>query len=171
MKQLILGGARSGKSHYAQQQAQISGRPVIYIATATAGDGEMHQRILMHKQQRPAHWTVIEEPLALSSTLLEHDRAGACLLVDCLTLWLSNQFAENEILIQDVQEELVNTVANLKSDVLLVSNEVGQGIVPENKLARKFIDESGRLHQRLAQVCGDVAFLTAGIAQILKSEK
>jgi len=171
MKQLILGGARSGKSHYAQQQAQISNRPVIYIATATAGDGEMRQRILLHKQQRPAHWTVIEEPLALSGALLENDKAGACLLVDCLTLWLSNQLAENEVLIEDVQDELVNTVASLKSDVLLVSNEVGQGIVPVNELARKFIDESGRLHQRLAQVCGDVVFLTAGIAQILKSEK
>jgi len=171
MKQLIMGGARSGKSHYAQQQAQASGKPVIYVATATAGDDEMLQRILLHKQQRPAYWTVIEEPLALSSVLLENDKAGGCLLVDCLTLWLSNQLTENEVVIKDVQEELVNTVCDLKSDVLLVSNEVGQGIVPENKLARKFIDESGRLHQRLAQVCEEVVFVTAGIPQKLKSEK
>jgi len=169
MKQLILGGARSGKSHYAEQQASASGKKVVYIATATAGDEEMRQRISLHQQQRPTHWQLLEEPIKLSEALLQHDNEKHCLLVDCLTLWLSNQLAEDEGLIEESQKILIDTVAGLKSDVLLVSNEVGQGIVPVNKLARKFIDESGRLHQQLTKVCDQLVFLTAGIAQILKS--
>ncbi len=169
MKQFILGGARSGKSHYAQQQAEAANKSVIYIATATAGDAEMQHRISLHQQQRPAHWKLIEEPLNLSDVLKQNDDGENCLLVDCLTLWLSNCMAfEDADFLENKQDELVNTISTLNSDVLLVSNEVGQGIVPVNKLARNFIDESGRLHQRLANVCERVVFLTAGIAQILK---
>lgn len=170
MKQLILGGARSGKSRYAEQQAAKSNKPVIYIATATAGDEEMQQRILMHQQQRPNHWQLIEEPIKLSDALKRNDNTQSCLLVDCLTLWLSNCMVLNdEVFLAKQQDDLVKTMAELKSDIILVSNEVGQGVVPTNKLARKFIDESGRLHQRLAQSCEQVIFLTAGIAQIIKA--
>lgn len=170
MKQLILGGARSGKSNYAQQLAEASGKPVIYIATATAGDEEMQQRILLHQQQRPEHWQSIEEPLKLSEVLLHNDNPGNTLLVDCLTLWLSNSLAmDNEKFVEQQQRELISTIVKLKSDVLLVSNEVGQGIVPMSELARKFVDESGRLHQQLAQACDRVVFLTAGLPQVLKS--
>jgi len=170
MKQFILGGARSGKSHHAQQLAEASGKSVIYIATATAGDEEMQQRILMHQQQRPQHWRLIEEPIKLPEVLLQNDNVEHCLLVDCLTLWLSNCLAmDDEKFVEQQQLELINTIAKLKSDVLLVSNEVGQGIVPMNKLARKFVDESGRLHQLLAQACDRVIFLTAGLPQVLKS--
>ncbi len=168
MKQLILGGARSGKSRYAEQQAMSRGKSVIYIATATPGDAEMQSRISLHQQQRPAHWALVEEPLKLVDVLLQHDASEHCLLVDCLTLWLSNHLAADEAGVEARQTELVEVLAKLKSDVLLVSNEVGQGIVPMNPLARKFVDESGRLHQRLAQACDGVVFLTAGIAQVLK---
>jgi adenosylcobinamide kinase / adenosylcobinamide-phosphate guanylyltransferase len=169
MKQFILGGARSGKSQYAEQLAKASGKSVIYIATATAGDGEMRLRIEHHQQQRPSHWQLIEEPLSLASVLLENDSESHCMLVDCLTLWLSNcMAAEDAAFVDQQQHSLLNTLVDLKSDVLLVSNEVGQGIVPVNKLARKFIDESGRLHQEIAKVCDRVVFITAGIAQVLK---
>jgi len=171
MKQLILGGARSGKSHYAQQQAELGGKKVIYIATASADDVEMAHRIALHKQQRPTHWQLIEEPLNLSQVLQQNDNLNHCLLIDCLTLWLSNCLALGVDEMKTQQDELLSTLSKLKSDVLLVSNEVGQGVVPANKLARKFIDESGRLHQQLAMICEQVVFLTAGISQILKSEE
>ncbi|VAW60334.1 Adenosylcobinamide kinase / Adenosylcobinamide-phosphate guanylyltransferase [hydrothermal vent metagenome] len=170
MKQLILGGARSGKSRYAEEIAGKSGKKVIYIATATARDREMRQRISLHQQQRPAHWQLVEEPLNLAQVLHEHDQTGNCLLVDCLTLWLSNCLAAgDENRLRQQQLELLTRVVELKSELLLVSNEVGQGIVPMGELSRKFVDESGRLHQRLAQVCDRVVFITAGLPQILKS--
>ncbi len=169
MKQFILGGARSGKSNYAQQLAEASGKAVIYIATATAGDEEMQQRISLHQQQRPQHWRLIEEPLKLAEVLLQNDNIECCLLVDCLTLWLSNCLAAgDDKFVKQQQDELINTVKKLKSDLLLVSNEVGQGIVPVTELGRKFVDESGRLHQQLAQECDRVVFITAGLRQVLK---
>ena len=169
MKQLILGGARSGKSSYAEKRAQASGKTVIYIATATAGDDEMRQRISLHQQQRPEHWQLIEEPVKLSEVLIENDDSDHCLLVDCLTLWLSNCLAiDSDSFFEQQQCELINTVSELKSDLIMVSNEVGQGIVPMSELGRKFVDESGRLHQQLAKVCDRVVFITAGLPQILK---
>lgn len=174
MKQLILGGARSGKSHYAETIAdKVSGessKNVIYIATARAGDDEMQQRIMLHRQQRPAHWTLVEEPLKLAEVLREYDDVKNFLLVDCLTLWLSNCLMEDDdqqIIHQ--KSELLDAVRDVKTDLLLVSNEVGQGIVPLGELSRRFVDESGWLHQRLAEVCDRVVFITAGLAQILKS--
>jgi len=169
MKQFILGGARSGKSSYAEKTAKASGKTIIYIATATAGDDEMKQRISFHQLQRPDHWKLVEEPINLSEVLRDNDNEDCCLLVDCLTLWLSNCLTmEENININQQQDDLIKTITNLKADLILVSNEVGQGIVPMSELGRVFVDESGRLHQKLAQVCNSVVFITAGLPQILK---
>ncbi|VAW66257.1 Adenosylcobinamide kinase / Adenosylcobinamide-phosphate guanylyltransferase [hydrothermal vent metagenome] len=170
MKQFILGGARSGKSAYAEQQAKSSEKQVIYIATASAGDDEMRQRIKLHQQQRPGHWQLVEESIQLVDALRQHDHVNHCLLVDCLTLWLSNCLAmNNELFLKEQQLELLSLIPELKSDLILVSNEVGQGIVPLGALSRKFVDESGRLHQQLSVVCDRVVFITAGLPQVLKA--
>ncbi|HED32705.1 MAG TPA: bifunctional adenosylcobinamide kinase/adenosylcobinamide-phosphate guanylyltransferase [Gammaproteobacteria bacterium] len=174
MKQFILGGARSGKSRYAETIADnVSGesaKKVIYIATAHAGDDEMQQRIIRHREQRPAHWALVEEPLKLAEVLREYDDAENFLLVDCLTLWLSNCLMQgDDQYFSHQKNELLKAVSDVKAELLLVSNEVGQGIVPLGELSRRFVDESGWLHQRLAQVCDRVVFITAGLPQILKS--
>lgn len=174
MKTLVLGGARSGKSNYAEQLAQKSNAQVIYVATATAGDNEMQVRIDEHKRQRPQSWGLIEEPLLLTQVLKQNNDKTKCILVDCLTLWLSNCLAEKDgtekalDLTQEINE-LVDTVSRMSAEVILVSNEVGQGVVPMGELSRRFVDESGRLHQKLAQACEHVVFTVAGLPQILKS--
>jgi adenosylcobinamide kinase/adenosylcobinamide-phosphate guanylyltransferase len=171
MRELILGGARSGKSRYAEQQAQDSALDVIYIATAEAGDGEMARRIALHKAMRPADWRVVEEPLALAHALAEHAAEGRCLLVDCLTLWFSNLLAGpdgSEDRFRRERAALLETLPGLPGRICLVSNEVGQGIVPMNPLARRFVDEAGWLHQDLASICERVVFVTAGLPQVLK---
>lgn len=174
MKTLVLGGARSGKSRYAEKLASQTGRQVIYIATATAGDKEMQLRIKQHQAQRPEKWVLIEEPLALSDCLAKYINSECCLLIDCLTLWLSNQLAQPEE--QSSEAALNKTIGNFISQVdqmqcelIMVSNEVGQGVVPMGELSRRFVDESGRLHQQLADVCDQVVFTIAGLPQILKS--
>lgn len=167
MKTLVLGGARSGKSRYAETLASQSSKEIVYLATATSGDKEMSLRIDEHQRQRPDSWSLIEEPLYLAD-VINTIRGEKCLLVDCLTLWLSNCLADEKVDIEHRINELVGTVTKTKSDIILVSNEVGQGIVPMGELTRKFVDESGRLHQRLAQVCDRVVFVVAGLPQILK---
>jgi len=169
MRQLILGGARSGKSSYAQQQAEASQKQVIYIATAHAGDHEMRQRIKLHQQQRPDDWDLVEEQITLADVLKKHDAPDRCLLVDCLTLWLSNLLChEDESLLLQEREKLLNALPDLKGHLLLVSNEVGQGIVPMGELNRRFVDEAGWLHQDLAKYCDKVFWVMAGIATQLK---
>jgi adenosylcobinamide kinase / adenosylcobinamide-phosphate guanylyltransferase len=169
MKTLVLGGARSGKSHYAQKLAEETGKRVVYIATATAGDNEMKLRIEQHQRQRPASWSIVEEPLKLSKAIIQNADNKHCILVDCLTLWLSNVMAEKNISEVEQQiDELVETVSKVNTDLIMVSNEVGQGVVPLGELSRQFVDESGRMHQKLAQVCEGVVFTIAGLPQILK---
>lgn len=169
MKQLILGGARSGKSRYAQQQAIVSAKPVIYVATAYAGDNEMQARIQQHQQERPRDWQLIEEQTALADVLIQHDSVDHCILVDCLTLWLSNLLChEDQGLYRVERDKLLQVVASLQGDVILVSNEVGQGIVPMGELNRRFVDEAGWLHQALAQSCERVVWIMAGLPQVLK---
>jgi len=169
MKQLILGGARSGKSDYAQQQAELSNRKVIYIATAHGGDDEMRERIALHQQQRPNHWSLVEEQIALADVLQKQDEVQNCLLVDCLTLWLSNLLCHDDAaLFQQERDKLLNVISSLQGDIILVSNEVGQGIVPMGELNRRFVDEAGRLHQSLARLCDRVVWIVAGLPQILK---
>lgn len=169
MKQLVLGGARSGKSNYAQQQAEQTNRHIVYVATARAGDDEMRERIKRHQQQRPQHWLLVEEQISLAQVLQQQDDKQACLLVDCLTLWLSNLLCHDDAeLFQHERDKLLAVLPVLKADVILVSNEVGQGIVPMGELNRRFVDEAGRLHQDLAQVCDRVVWVMAGLPQILK---
>lgn len=169
MKQLILGGARSGKSRYAEQQAKQSGKEVYYLATAAAGDQEMSTRIQRHQQQRPSHWQLIEEELRLAETLSKHDSTDHCILVDCLTLWVSNLLChENTQLFAQQKGALLETLPNLTCDLIFVSNEVGLGIIPMGELNRRFVDESGWLHQELATLCDKVTFVAAGLPLSLK---
>lgn len=169
MNTLILGGARSGKSRLAETLAQQSGQRVIYLATATRGDGEMGARIQHHQTRRPAHWLTVEEPIALAAGLQQHAAADTCLLADCLTLWLSNLLcAEDETLFARERAALIELLPTLPGDVLLVSNETGLGVVPLGALTRRFVDEAGLLHQELARQCGRVVFTVAGLPMLLK---
>ncbi len=170
MKELILGGARSGKSALAEQRARDSGLAVTYIATATAGDGEMARRIARHRADRPSGWRTVEEPLQLARVLHAEAAPDRCLLVDCLTLWLSNLLAEGDAVLERQQAALLDTLPQLPGEILLVSNEVGLGVVPVGELARRFVDEAGRLHQRLARRCERVTLVVAGLEYPLKGQ-
>jgi adenosylcobinamide kinase/adenosylcobinamide-phosphate guanylyltransferase len=164
---LVLGGARSGKSAFAQARAEATRGACVYLATARAGDAEMAARIAAHRRQRGPRWRTVEEPLALAAALRREAGADRIVLVDCLTLWLSNLLAAGADMAVE-RDGLVAACGELPGPVILVSNEVGQGIVPDNALARRFIDEAGWLHQQLARVAGEVFFLTAGLPQRLK---
>ena len=172
MLQLILGGARSGKSRLAEKIALESGLNVIYIATAQPLDEEMQERILHHQESRPREWQVIEEPLYLSEKLQEIDAQNQLILIDCLTLWMSNLLLQDASELQMSQcQKLLTILPNLKSEIILVSNETGLGVVPMGNISRKFIDESGRLHQQIGQIVQKVVFCVAGFPIILKGEK
>lgn len=167
--ELILGGARSGKSRLGEERALASGcKKLIYIATAEAGDDEMTDRIRHHQQRRGDRWQLVEAPLNLAGALERHQGDDHCLLVDCLTLWLSNCLAAD--CWQAEREALLSRVASLRGRIILVSNEVGSGIVPLGELSRRFADESGLLHQNLAQICRRVSLVVAGLPLELKSE-
>ncbi|MBI5751360.1 MAG: bifunctional adenosylcobinamide kinase/adenosylcobinamide-phosphate guanylyltransferase [Hydrogenophilales bacterium] len=170
MKQLILGGSRSGKSSLAEQRASESGLAVTYIATATAGDGEMAARIAQHRARRPAHWNIVEEPLRLANTLRQHAAPERCLLVDCLTLWLTNLLCANdEALFQRERAAFLEVLPSLPGRIILVSNEVGMGIVPLGELSRRFSDEAGWLNQEAARICEHVTLMVAGLPYPLKT--
>jgi len=164
--ELILGGARSGKSRLAETRAREGGQRLYYIATATAGDDEMAERIHHHQARRGPEWHRVEAPLRLADTLRDLARDDRCLLVDCLTLWLSNCL-HRECWPQE-REQFLKTVPQLPGRVILVSNEVGSGIVPLGELSRRFADESGWLHQQLAQVARRVTLVVAGLPLELK---
>ncbi|MGV8898876.1 MAG: bifunctional adenosylcobinamide kinase/adenosylcobinamide-phosphate guanylyltransferase [Burkholderiaceae bacterium] len=180
---LVLGGARSGKSAYAESLAIASGREVVYLATAQAGDSEMTARIAHHRQQRPAIWTTVEEPLALGDALLQWSRPERLVLVDCLTLWLSN------LLFSDAQdfpeigritppacfevqrERLLHALEMVSGEIVLVSNEVGMGGVTLSAVSRWFADEAGRLNQAVAARCERVILVAAGLPLALKGDR
>jgi adenosylcobinamide kinase/adenosylcobinamide-phosphate guanylyltransferase len=164
---LILGGARSGKSRYAQNLAESSRLRPVLIATAEAHDAEMALRIARHAASRGARWTLVEEPAALAGALRREARKDRIVVVDCATLWLSNLLLKNDNLAAATQD-LAQTVVQLASPVILVSNEVGCGIVPENALARAFRDAQGLLNQALAEACEAVVLVSAGVALCLK---
>lgn len=168
MRSLILGGARSGKSALAERMALQSGREVVYIATARAGDAEMADRIAHHRARRPSHWLDVEAPMALAQALVEHARSDRLLLVDCLTLWLTNLLLEGDPRFAAERDALLDALPRLAGDVVLVGNEVGLGIVPMGELSRRFVDEAGRLHQSLAAQCERVIFVAAGLPLALK---
>lgn len=175
MKQLVLGGARSGKSRYAEQLAEAQGKRLIYCATATAGDEEMAARIRHHQARRGEAWKLVEEPLALAQTLRSLDShlnsnsntIGQVIVVDCLTLWVSNCLHQD--CFDQQRTELLQALPVLSSEVILISNEVGSGIVPLGQLSRDFVDASGWLHQRLAELCDQVTLVVAGLPLVLKS--
>ncbi|SFB39392.1 adenosylcobinamide kinase /adenosylcobinamide-phosphate guanylyltransferase [Pseudomonas sp. NFIX10] len=169
MLQLILGGARSGKSRLAEKLAADTGLPVTYIATSQPLDGEMNDRIAQHRARRPAEWALVEEPLALARVLRENAATGQCLLVDCLTLWLTN------LLMLDAPEQLnaerqalLDSLAALPGEIIFVSNETGMGVVPLGELTRRYVDEAGWLHQALAERCQRVVLTVAGLPLTLK---
>jgi adenosylcobinamide kinase/adenosylcobinamide-phosphate guanylyltransferase len=169
MKELILGGVRSGKSRLAEQHALATGLPVTYIATATAEDEEMRVRIAHHQAHRPAQWYLIEEPIALAAALQKIARKDHCILVDCLTLWLTNLLCvENETRMQQEVSALLQTLPDLPGHIILVSNETGMGVVPLGELTRRYCDEAGRLHQALALSCERVILTVAGLPLHLK---
>ncbi|KQW99173.1 adenosylcobinamide kinase/adenosylcobinamide phosphate guanyltransferase [Massilia sp. Root418] len=184
---LVFGGARSGKSAYAEQLAIASGKEVVYIATARAGDGEMAVRIAHHQRQRPAAWTTVEEPLALAGALRQWRAPGRLVLVDCLTLWLSNlmfadgtdypdvgeialpeRFHAERAALLDVLAGAGGAAGGSAGEIVLVSNEVGMGIVPYGAISRAFTDEAGRLNQAVAAVCSRAVFVAAGLPLVLK---
>lgn len=177
---LIVGGARSGKSAHAEKLASASGREVVVIATARPGDGEMTERIAQHRAVRPAHWVTVEEPLLLGEAITKWSSPSRILLVDCLTLWLSNlMFSDAQefpevgaialpALFHEQRGALLDALAAAQGDVLLVSNEVGMGIVPYGAVSRCFADESGRLNQAVAGACDRALFIVAGLPLSLK---
>jgi len=166
---LVLGGARSGKSSYAERRAAESGLPVVYVATATAGDGEMAARIAAHRARRPAAWRTVEAPRDLAATIAEHAKPGVLLLVECLSLWVSNELLRREAG-ADVEAELVGAIQRALAaaraagaHLLLVSNEVGMGVVPPYPLGRRYRDALGRVNQAAAAGADDVYLMVAGI--------
>jgi adenosylcobinamide kinase/adenosylcobinamide-phosphate guanylyltransferase len=164
---LVLGGARSGKSRYAEGLVTATAPPWLYIATAQAFDDEMVARIAEHRTRRAEGWRTIEAPLDLAGVVAEHGRSGHPVLIDCLTLWLSNVMLGG----RDVEvacDTLTDTIATARSPIVAVSNEVGLGIVPDNALARRFRDAQGRLNQQIAARADRVVLMAAGLPLTLK---
>lgn len=169
MQQLILGGARSGKSQLAERLASASGLSVVYVATSQPLDGEINQRVAVHRQRRPAEWGLVEEPLALAAALHAHAAHNVCLLVDCLTLWLTNLLIEADPQrLGRERQALFDCLADLPGQVIFVSNETGLGVVPMGELTRRYVDEAGLLHQALAERCQRVVLTVAGLPLTLK---
>jgi len=169
MLELILGGARSGKSRFAERLAAESGLAVTYIATSQALDGEMSARIAHHRQRRPVHWSLMEEPLQLARVLREQAAPQRCLLVDCLTLWLTNLLMlDDAARLAEARDALLECLPELPGRIILVSNETGLGVVPLGELTRRYVDEAGWLHQAVADRAQRVTFMVAGLPMTLK---
>lgn len=163
----VLGGARSGKTRHALRLAESLGLKPGYVATATAFDGEMQARIDAHRAERDDRWTTIEAPVDLADAIRAHAAADRVLLVDCLTLWLNNlMFADKDV--DAATDALCAALQTADGPVILVSNEIGLGLVPETPLGRRFRDAQGRLNQRVAEVAHRVTFVAAGLPLQLK---
>ena len=164
---LVLGGARSGKSRYAQARAEALDGELVFVATAQALDGEMAERIAHHRDDRGPRWSTLEAPVELGAAIRAEAGPGRVLLVDCLTLWTSNLLlADRDI--AAAAGELVHAIGQARGALIFVSNEVGLGIVPDNALARRFRDEAGRVNQQVAAAAGEVVFVAAGLPLRLK---
>ena len=176
---LVLGGARSGKSSYAEQLAIVSGFPVTYIATALVFDDEFGQRVAHHKTRRAnncesVHWKTVEKAHDLAKALQEHAKEGECVIVDCLSLWLAQCICPDCAQVDTIdwqteRDAFLEALPNIEGKVILVSNEVGMGIVPLGAINRQFQDEQGRLNQTVAQLADEVLFIAAGLPIRLKS--
>ncbi|GAA5213019.1 bifunctional adenosylcobinamide kinase/adenosylcobinamide-phosphate guanylyltransferase [Corallincola platygyrae] len=166
MIELVIGGARSGKSTFAETLAINSQMDVVYIATAEVLDDEMAERIRHHQKQRPGHWQLVEVPTDLAE-VISSSSPETLLLIDCLTLWLSNLMLKG-LAINERLEAVEVALQQRQQNTILVSNEVGMGIVPENALGRRFRDEAGRMNQRIAQIAGRVTLVSAGLPLLLK---
>jgi len=164
---LVLGGARSGKSRHAQALAEASGGRLIFVATAQAFDDEMTARIARHQADRDARWSTVEAPVDLAAAIGRLDEPGTTILVDCLTLWASNLLLQGKAMEPEL-EALLAAVASPRGKIILVSNEVGLGIVPDNALARAFRDMAGTINQRVAAAADHVHFVAAGLSLKLK---
>lgn len=163
----VLGGARSGKSRFAQDRAEAEVGTHVYIATAQASDAEMADRIAHHRADRGAIWSTLETPLDLPKVIREHSGSGHVLLIDCLTLWASNlMMADRDA--EAATDALCDAVRGYDGHIILVANEVGLGIVPDNAMARAFRDVAGRMNQRVAAVAQEVMFIAAGLPLRLK---
>lgn len=163
----ILGGARSGKSRFAEELAGQAGACLHYLATGRAWDDEMRDRISHHRERRGGEWTTHEAPVDIAAVLQRLNEPENVILIDCLTLWLTNLMMENA----DIDAAFVAleaAIASTRAKLILVSNEVGLGIVPENRMAREFRDHAGRLHQRVAAIAGEVYFVAAGLPLKMK---
>jgi len=170
---LVLGGARSGKSGYAEQCARDSKKQVVYIATAAVKDEEMRCRVERHRDQRPNQWQTVEEPINLAAVIHEYSSTSHFLLIECLTLWLNNVLYNQrgeiqESVLERQSKQLIDTLVTFSGDLIIVSNELGLGVVAMDKNTRRFVDEAGLLHQKIAQISDRVVLVTAGIPQILK---
>lgn len=177
---LVIGGARSGKSAHAEVLATASGKPVVYIATAQAGDAEMQVRIAHHRARRNGQWQTVEETFSLGAVIQKYSRADNLILVDCLTVWLSNLLFSEEkefpeigaidapVCFTEQRAVFLQALAQAPGDVILVSNEVGQGIVPQGAISRWFVDEAGRLNQAVAAACERAVLVVAGLPLTLK---
>jgi adenosylcobinamide kinase/adenosylcobinamide-phosphate guanylyltransferase len=177
---LVFGGARSGKSAYAEQLAIDSGKPVLYLATAQAGDAEMQARIAHHQARRPKTWETLECTITLAHSITQASRADNLILLDCLTLWLSNLLfseqreypeigritAPEQFIVQ--RAALLQVLQDLPGEIVMVSNEVGMGIIPQGAISRWFVDEAGRLNQAIAARCEQVSWVAAGLPLHLK---
>ncbi len=164
---LVLGGQRSGKSRYAEQLIADGKRRALYLATATAGDGEMAARIATHRARRGSAWETIEEPLDLARAIATNAKPDVVVLVECLTLWLSNLYGAGRSPDEEV-DRLVGALDGARGPVVLVSNEVGAGIIPDNPLARTYADALGTLNQRIAAAVTRVVLVAAGIPILIK---
>ena len=166
---LITGGARSGKSRYAERRALAIGQKLLYLATAEALDSEMAGRIEEHRRTRASNWLVIEEPLEVSIILNEHASQIDCALIDCLTLWVSNLLINRgEEALEEQIRLLVDRMPTYNCSLIFVTNEVGSGIVPDSLLARRFRDFAGRTNQRISELADEVIFMVAGIPVTIK---
>ena len=165
---LVLGGARSGKSAHAEALVLGSGLRPVYVATAEALDGEMSERVRRHRERRADAWLTVEEPLALPEILADLAGPERAVLVDCLTLWVTNLLLAQRP-VAEAGDRLLGVLARRSGPVVLVSNEVGQGIVPLGELTRTFVDEAGRLHQKVAAAADLVRLIVAGLPLDLKT--
>jgi len=166
MISLYIGGARSGKSGFAEQEVIDIDLPTTYIATATASVS-MAERIALHREQRPDDWVTAEVPLELSETLTQLDSKQSVIIVDCLTLWLTNQLMAEHCLIDEI-EHLCCTLTSLQCHLVLVSTEVGQSLIPDDEMSQQFVTASGLMHQKIAAIADRVSFCQSKIAICLK---